>query len=146
MMGAITGWRCRALKHITLSVAESEFASAVEMVKELLFMKNMLEWMGLRVKIPMKIYLDNQAAIMMIRNNYATKGSRHCSLRVWYLRDLYMKGIVDPIYVKTEENMSDLLTKNVSRELFERHSLKLVEDIPPEYLVNKLREGADEYG
>ena len=57
-----------------------------------------------------------------------------------------MKGIVDPIYVKTEENMSDLLTKNVSRELFERHSLKLVEDIPPEYLVNKLREGADEYG
>jgi len=134
------------LKHITLSVAESEFASAVEMVKELLFMKNMLEWMGLRVKIPMKIYLDNQAAIMMIRNNYATKGSRHCSLRVWYLRDLYMKGIVDPIYVKTEENMSDLLTKNVSRELFERHSLKLVEDIPPEYLVNKLKEGADEYG
>ena len=57
-----------------------------------------------------------------------------------------MKGIVDPIYVKTDENMSDLLTKNVSRELFEKHSLRLVEDVHPEYLVNKLQEGADEYG
>ena len=93
----------------------------------------------------MKIYLDNQSAIMMIRNNHATRGSRHCSLRVWYLRDLYMKGIVDPIYVKTEENMSDLLTKNVSRELFEKHCLKMIEDVPPEYLADMLKEGEDEH-
>ena len=102
IMGALAGWGCRQIKHITLSTAESEYAAALEMVKELQFVKNVMEWMGLKVKLPMKIYLDNQAAIMMIRNNYTTVGNRHCSLRVWYLRDLYMKGIIDPIYVKSE--------------------------------------------
>lgn len=91
-------------------------------------------------------YLDNQAAIMMIRNNYTTVGSRHCSLRVWYLRDLNMKGIIDPIYVKSEENISDTLTKNTTRELFEKHSLKMVEKVPPEYLTQKMEEAELEHG
>ena len=42
LMGALAGWRCRQIKHITLSVAELEYSSAVEMVKELMFVKNML--------------------------------------------------------------------------------------------------------
>ena len=102
--------------------------------------------MGLKVKTPIKIYLDNQAAIMMIRNNYTTVGSRHCSLRIWYLRDLYMKGIVDPIYVKTDDNTSDILTKNTTRELFVKHSLKMVENITPEYLTEKLEAAVEEHG
>ena len=118
----------------------------LEMVKELQFVKNMLEWMGLKIKLPMKIYLDNQAAIMMIRNNYTTVGSRHCSLRIWYLRDLYMKNIIDPIYVKSEDNTSDILTKNTTRELFKKHSLKMVEDVPPEYLAQKIDEANEKYG
>ena len=57
-----------------------------------------------------------------------------------------MKGIIDPIYVKSEENISDVLTKNTTRELFEKHSLKMVENVPPEYLTQKLEEAELEHG
>ena len=39
IMGALAGWGCRQIKHITLSTAESEYAAALEMVKELQFVK-----------------------------------------------------------------------------------------------------------
>ena len=57
-----------------------------------------------------------------------------------------MKGIVDPIYVKTDDNTSDILTKNTTRELFVKHSLKMVENIPPEYLTEKLEAAVEEHG
>ena len=45
-----------------------------------------------------------------------------------------------------KENTSDVLTKNVTRELFEKHSLKMVEDVPPEYLAQKIDEANKTYG
>ena len=57
-----------------------------------------------------------------------------------------MKGIIDPIYVKSEENISGILTKNTTRELFEKHSLTMVENVPPEYRTQKFDEAKLEHG
>jgi hypothetical protein len=49
-------------QYVDLSVTESELGSMTEMAQDMLFAMRILESMGLCVKKPMILYLDNKGA------------------------------------------------------------------------------------
>jgi hypothetical protein len=73
--------------------------------------------------------MDNTGAIYLA-NNYTTgQRTKHIDIRDHYLRELVSRGIIKIIFVKSEENDADIYTKNLSEELFERHTEKYMDEL-----------------
>ena len=93
--------------------------------------------MGFQVKKPVEVYVDNLGAIFMANNRSATTRTKHIDLRKHFVNDLVEKGIVKVDFVKSEENVSDIWTKNVSGKLFKKHVTGLVNNDVTESIQRK---------
>ena len=64
-MNVPISWRSKSQRHVTLSSTESEFVCISEVAKEILYVKQILDNIGMGVELPIKIYCDNVGAIYM---------------------------------------------------------------------------------
>jgi hypothetical protein len=67
-------------------------------------------------------------AIYMSENSTPSARTRHADIRQKFTADLQDKSLVKVDFVKSEDNTSDILTKNVSVELFKYHTKHIVMD------------------
>ena len=77
----------------------------------------------------MKVFIDNIGAIQMVRNNISNTGTRHMNIKLHFVRDLHGK-VVEYEFVRSENNISDILTKNATKMEHERHAPKMVAEVP----------------
>ena len=76
------------------------------------------------------MYVDNTGAIYLA-NNYSTgPRTKHIDIQVHFVRELIINGILKVVFIKSEDNDADIFTKNVSEELFDKHSNKLIDKCP----------------
>ena len=109
---------------VSLSSAEAEWMALSETIKELLFIIQVLEEVGVNVIKPVKVNVDNQAAIFMAKNTTATKRTKHIDVRANFVYEHVNEetGEIEVVFVRTEENKADIFTKNVSKELMDKHT------------------------
>ena len=109
-------------KSVTLSVTEAETVAAVSCAQDMLFQMRILETLGLKVKKPMILEIDNKGA-KDLANNWSVGGrTRRMDVRDYFLRDLKEDGIITVQWIPTNDNSSDLFTKNLAGPLFEKHT------------------------
>jgi hypothetical protein len=84
--------------------------------------------MNAKIKLPVEVKVDNMGAIYISENSMPSARTRHADLRQKFTSDLQEKGLIKIDFVKSEENTSDIMTKNVTVELFEKHVQGLVID------------------
>ena len=65
--------------------------------------------------------MDNLSAIYMAINITTTCHTKHVDIWYKYVNGYVEDGIVKIIFVKSAENDSDILTKNLSAKLYEKH-------------------------
>ena len=86
--GCVLNTKSRMQPITSLSVTEAEIVAATECAQDLVFEKNVLESIGLRVKPSIPLYIDNSGCINLICNWSAGGRTRHIDVRVWWLREL----------------------------------------------------------
>ena len=107
---------------VTLSTAESELASGTQCAQEMLYVMRVLESIGLKVKKPMILEIDNRGAVGLA-NNWSVGGrTRHVEVRMYFLRELKEAGIIHTVWLCGDDMSSDLFTKNLARPQFEKHT------------------------
>jgi hypothetical protein len=108
-----------------LSVTEAELIAATECAQDLVFIKNVLESIGLKVCLPMNLHIDNSGCIDLICNWSAGGQTHHIDTRMYFLRKLKEEeptSSVMPLYCPTALNRSDIFTKNNDSNTFEEHN------------------------
>jgi hypothetical protein len=81
--------------------------------QDMLYTKNVLDSMGLKIKLPMILELDNKGAINLA-NNWSVGGqTRHVDVRQCFLWGLRESKIMDIRWIKGMENKADVFTKNL---------------------------------
>ena len=82
------------------------------------------------LELPIIINVDNTGAIYLA--NILTTGPRtkHIDIRAHFMRESLINGILIVVVVKSENNDADIFTKNVSEDLFVKHSDKLMDECP----------------
>jgi hypothetical protein len=105
-----------------LDVMSAELVSGTQCAQDMLFIMRVLESMGLKIKKPMVLEIDNEGAVDLSHNWSVSGRTRHDSIRQSFLRELNEEGIVEVYWIPTEENSSDLFTKNLSGPVFEKHT------------------------
>ena len=111
-------WKSKTQSSVVLSSAEDEYISSTELVKEVLWILQVLEFLNMTVKRPVPIFIDNISAIHMVRNNISTANTRHMHIRHHFVRELHESGVVEYLYIRSEKNPTDILTKNATRNEF----------------------------
>lgn len=123
--GCVVNTKSRMQPITALSVTEAELIAATECAQDLVFIKNVLESIGLKVRLPMNLHIDNSGCIDLICNWSAGGRTRHIDTRMYFLRELKEeepKSIVMPLYCPTALNRSDIFTKNNDTNTFEEHT------------------------
>ncbi|PHT87799.1 hypothetical protein T459_09905 [Capsicum annuum] len=103
---------------------ESEFIALDKTGEEAEWLQNFLKDIPYCPKpmAPICIHCDSQAAIVRAGSMIYNSKSRHIRRRHNTVRKLLSSGIITVDYVMSNDNVSDLLTKDLSREGVERTS------------------------
>ena len=128
LMGCPIMWKSRQQKVISLSSSEAEIYACSDAAKEIKFVAQVLTTMGLNIKLPIIVRMDNVGAIFMAENVSVSQRTKHIDLRTKFLTQYIEEGFIKIIFVKSAENVSDGFTKNVTGEIYENHLNKFVEE------------------
>jgi hypothetical protein len=103
---------------VTLSTTEAELMAMTDCVQDMMFIRDVLQSMELKVKFPMVIYCDNKGAVDLV-NNWSTSGrTRHIATKTMFLREMKEEGILKVEWIPNEEMASDVFTKNLGDKDF----------------------------
>ena len=81
-------WKSKAQRSVTLSSTEAEWIALSEAVKEIIFVLQLLESLGIKVNLPITVRVDNTGAIFMAKNTNTTSGTKHVDVRTKYVLSL----------------------------------------------------------
>jgi Reverse transcriptase (RNA-dependent DNA polymerase) len=114
-------WRSQSQKCVSLSSTEAEYYATSEATKEIKFIVQVMESLGLKVEKPIIVRMDNVGAIFVAENASATKHTRHIDARYHFVREYVIEGTIRIMFVSSKENKADTFTKNVTSDIYEEH-------------------------
>ena len=85
---------------MTTSSTEEEYVSLSDMIKEILFVKGILEFMKVKLKLPIKVHVDNKGAIF-ISPNHNFKRTKHIDTRYNFILQYIKDGVIEIEFVQT---------------------------------------------
>ena len=111
------GWNSKGQGSMTLSSTEAEYVSMSEGMKDLLFIKMCLNYIKMKINLPMIVLIDNIGAIKMLDSKTGQCKTKHIDTRFHWIKQYVDEGKVRVNYIKSEENVADILTKNLLLEI-----------------------------
>ena len=80
---------------------------------------------GIPVTEPTRIIGDNMSVIQNSTQPDAEVKKKHVSISFHLTREAIAAGVTEPWWICSEENISDVLTKTLTRDLHDRHCITL---------------------
>jgi hypothetical protein len=112
-------WMTRKQNTVALSSTEAEYVSLSQAFCEAIWLRNLLEELGVQVDHPVPLYEDNQSCIRIAEEPCDHKRMKHVDIRYNFLREKIQDGHFKVLYVPTTEQAADIFTKGLSRGPFE---------------------------
>jgi len=118
--GCLVSAASKTQPSVTLSSTEAEYIAASMCATEIKFLQMLLEeLMPTEETRPATLFEDNTGAIFLMENQAVGNRTKHIDIRWHHLRSM-MQG-EDPrlqvVFIRSENNLADLATKNVTEAL-----------------------------
>ncbi|GJY36743.1 hypothetical protein Tco_0422121 [Tanacetum coccineum] len=112
-----TSWFTKKQKALTISTTKAEYVSARKACQQALWMKQaLIDYDICLDDVP--IMCDNKGAIDLIKNPVQHSTTKHIEIHHHFLRDNLQKGNISIKKFASEDNIADILTKPLKREVF----------------------------
>ena len=122
---------CRKQTSVALSTAEAEYIAASTASREAVWLRKLLaDIFDSELELTV-IHCDNQSYIKLFENPAYRDRSKHIEIKYHFIRDVVQRGAVKLKYIRTDEQVADILTKPLSRLKFVyfRDKLGVVENV-----------------
>ena len=118
--GVAVSWLSRTLKCVTLSTTEAEYVAMTNVLKEVIYVRNVLSFMDC---VHRKIVLreDNQGATALAENPVGSNNNKHIEVRIHCIREQVGLGSVEVFHVESAQQHAGILTKPLGWGSFELH-------------------------
>ena len=103
---------------VARSSAEGEYRAMAHTACELLRVESILQEMGFSSDRPMKMYCDNQAAMYIASNLVFHERTKHIEVDCHFIRDMVMRKQIVTSFVRSSDQLGDILIKALNRGLF----------------------------
>ncbi|XP_019101803.1 PREDICTED: uncharacterized protein LOC109133271 [Camelina sativa] len=97
---------------------ESEYRAMSVITKELLWFTYILKALRVPFSLPADLYCDNQAALHIASNSVYHKRTKHIEFDCHKVREAIDDGILKTMFVRTDNQLADILTKALHPALF----------------------------
>ncbi|GJP32765.1 hypothetical protein CLOM_g17363 [Closterium sp. NIES-68] len=114
--GGPVSWRSKKQSETALSSVESEYMAMFHAAKEIIWLRRLLKEIGHEQTCATPLFSDSKGAIAMARNAVLHGLNKHMRIKWHWLRKEVKLGTLDPIYVKTQQQPADFLTKRLAEE------------------------------
>jgi len=107
---------------------EIEIKALDVLIRIILFVIQMMVFIGCGPKPdePVVVFCDNKSAVELCQTLKQKHNVRHINNRISFIREVINKRIIQLVFVPTEFNVADTLTKPLGPTLFNRHSETLL--------------------
>ena len=128
--GNLGTWRSKKQNVVAKSSAEAKFRSIALGICEALWIRRLLEELKISSTLPMKLYCDNKAVILIAHNPTLHDWTKHVEVDNHFIKKKLKNGLICIPYIPTTEQVVDVLTKRIPTKQFDRLIDKLtMEDI-----------------
>ena len=119
--GAIS-WHSRMQEVTASGTSDTEYVALSEVVKEVLFMKQVQELMEPSMRVgAVNVFEENEGAIKLATNKHAIRKTKHIDVKHHLVRDASDARKVRVAYVRSEDQHADLFTKPLDMQKFYKH-------------------------
>jgi hypothetical protein len=116
--GAVS-WSSRKQPIVTLSTTEAEFIAAAHCVCQGIWLKRILECIGLTQRKCLTVFCDNSSTIKLSKNPVLHGRSKHIDIRFHFLRNLSCDGSIELVHCASKDQLADIMTKALKLDVFE---------------------------
>ena len=103
---------------VARSSAEVEFKAMAQGVCELLWIQIVLTYLGYVPKDSMKLYYDSKSAISIAHNLVQHDRTKHMEIYRYFIKEKLNCGNICTPFVKSREQLADVLTKGLASRSF----------------------------
>lgn len=118
-------WKIRKQKTVSRSSAEAEYRALAVLVQELIWLKHMLNTLGISHPQPMIVHCDSKSAIYIATNPVFHERTKHIEMDLHFVRDEVLTRTIRLQHVSTQSQLADIFTKAIGRDGFHSFRSKL---------------------
>lgn len=118
-------WRSKKQKVVALSSAEAEFLGIKSRIIEIMWLRRLLTEIGFLPNRKSKLFCDNKAAISISKNPIQHDRTKHVEVDRHFIKEKLEGGIIEFPFVRSKEQLADILTKAVNPRSFKEILAKL---------------------
>lgn len=123
--GAPVSWRTKKQSVVSRSSAEAEYRAMASTVSEIIWLRWLLDELGVRQHGPTRLYCDNQAARHIARNPVFHERTKHVEMDCYFVRERVESREVEPCSIATSHQIADIFTKALGSDQLRFLAVKL---------------------
>ncbi|KAJ0927704.1 putative RNA-directed DNA polymerase [Helianthus annuus] len=123
--GNLVTWKSKKQKVVALSSAEAEFRGIARGLAEVLWIRKLLSEIGFSQTSASSIMCDNEAAIQISENPVQHDRTKHVEVDRHFIKEKLEAGIIELPFVRSEDQLADILTKAVNGRILNQFLDKL---------------------
>ncbi|CAM8892798.1 unnamed protein product [Rhodiola kirilowii] len=112
--GNLVTWKSKKQKVISCSSTEAEYKEMRKLTNELIWIKALLNDLGIESPTPITMHCDNQAAIHIASNSVFHERTKHIEVDCHKVRE---QRVILPCYTRSGDQLVDIFTKAASSKV-----------------------------
>ena len=113
-------WKSRRTPEVATGTVPAEYYAMNYLTRSVVFVRRILETLGLPYHGASIIESDNKGAIDTIKTRRLTDHTKHLEAYFYFVKEKYQAGVVEPRWIPSENNFADIFTKPLSKVIFGR--------------------------
>lgn len=111
-------------KLVAMSTCEAELIALSTAAQTVVWARRLLsDFTGVETTPPCDVYCDNQSAIAVSESEMMSWRNRHIPLRYFKVREMIKGQLIKPVYIRSQDNHSDIMTKQLPKTTLLQHAL-----------------------
>ena len=124
--GDVISWASKKQHTRAQSTCEAELYAEAAAVNEVLWMRGLMQELGLVMDGRSLVYCDNQPAIAVSKNGIKSERTKHVDVKYHFVTEMINNKTIEVKYLQTDKQQADILTKPLDKSKFEAFRSQLM--------------------
>ena len=111
-------WKLRRTPDVATGTVPAEYYALNYCTRSVIFVRNILGSLGLKVADKSVVRSDNRGAIDTIKTRRLVEHTKHLEAYFYFVKEKYQRGVIVPEWVPSKDNFADIFTKPLAGKCF----------------------------